>query len=232
MVYSRTLQTESGSQTLSFQASGRLWHDALVMYDRETKSLWTQHDGRALVGDAAESSRQLVSVPSERTTFASAAARYPNARVLKKKAGVLGKGMATIYDEYSQNQSRLGIFGTELSDARLDGKDLVFGISEAGEDRAFFMYALVSEGSVTIDSAVGPLLVVPVPGGLDARAWKVPEGTQRQGEELVAPDGRRWDLRSGVGQGEPLEGIPGVTQYWFAWLNFHAQTWLWGAPGR
>ncbi len=231
MVYSRTLETDSGSQTLSFQASGRLWRDALVMYDRETKSLWTQHDGRALVGDAASSSQQLVAVPSERTTFASAAARHPNARVLKKKDGVLGKGESTIYDEYSENQARLGIFGTELSDTRLQGKDLVFGISEGGEDRAFFMPALVEAGSASIESSVGPLLVVPVPGGLDARAWKVPAGAVRDGEQIVGPDGRRWDLRSGVGDGEPLEGIPGVAQYWFAWLNFHAQTELWGAPG-
>lgn len=230
MVYSRTLETDSGPQTLSFQASGRLWRDALVMYDRETKSLWTQHDGRALAGDSAEGARQLVAVPSERTTFAAAAARHPGARVLVKKAGVLGRGMSTIYDEYAEDQARLGIFGTELSDDRLDGKDLVFGISEAGEDRAFFLPALVEAGFVSLDTAAGTLLVAPLPGGLDARAWKVPAGTVRRGDDLVGPGGERWDVRSGVGEGDPLEGIPGVAQYWFAWLNFHPQTELWGAP--
>ena len=32
--------------------SGRLWRDALVMYDRRTGSLWSQIDGRAILGPA------------------------------------------------------------------------------------------------------------------------------------------------------------------------------------
>ena len=47
VVYDRTV----GSQTLTFGVSGMLFRDALVMFDRETDTLWTHVDGRAMARD-------------------------------------------------------------------------------------------------------------------------------------------------------------------------------------
>ena len=46
-MYSRRV----GDATAEFGVSGKLWHGVLVMFDRETQSLWTQLDGRAIEGE-------------------------------------------------------------------------------------------------------------------------------------------------------------------------------------
>lgn len=46
IVYARTV----AGRTLTFGVSGMLYRDALVMYDRETQTLWSHVDGRALKG--------------------------------------------------------------------------------------------------------------------------------------------------------------------------------------
>ena len=93
-------EREVDGRALTFEASGKLWRDALVMWDRETKSLWTQHDGRALQGRSRDAGRQLAMVPSTRSTWADARRRHPDGLVLKKKSDLLGGGAATIYDDY------------------------------------------------------------------------------------------------------------------------------------
>ncbi len=128
MVYSREISTEDGQPLeLDFMASGRLWRDALVMMDRQTRSLWTQHDGRALIGDGHAAGWKLEPVPSTVTTWAAARARWPDARVLKKKPSVLGAGAKTMYERYLADPEVQGIFGTQIEDDRLPPKTLVYG---------------------------------------------------------------------------------------------------------
>ncbi|MGI8575991.1 MAG: DUF3179 domain-containing protein [Egibacteraceae bacterium] len=47
LVFERTVDGE----VLSFGTSGRLWNSNLVMYDRSTRSLWSQFTGEAIVGE-------------------------------------------------------------------------------------------------------------------------------------------------------------------------------------
>ena len=54
-------------RTLTFGVSGMLFRDGLVMYDRETDSLWTQVDGRGIKGEFAD--RALEIVPSIHATW-------------------------------------------------------------------------------------------------------------------------------------------------------------------
>ena len=46
LAYDRRLE----GRVLDFGTSGRLFNSSLVMYDRQTESLWTHFDGRAVVG--------------------------------------------------------------------------------------------------------------------------------------------------------------------------------------
>ena len=112
-----------------FMASGRVWRDALVMMDRQTRSLWTQHDGRALQGDSR--GLQLEAVPSLRTVWSDAREQFPTAQVLRKKPGILGSGARTMYERYLGDPTVQGIFGTEISDDRLPPKALVYGYVDA-----------------------------------------------------------------------------------------------------
>ncbi len=69
---------------LSFGVSGKLWREALVMYDRQTRSLWSQRRHRAIAGPLT--GRTLEVVPSRITTWGDWKARHPRTTVLVKPA--------------------------------------------------------------------------------------------------------------------------------------------------
>ncbi|MCP4807924.1 MAG: DUF3179 domain-containing protein, partial [Proteobacteria bacterium] len=156
-------------EELTFQASGRLWRDALVMYDKETKSLWTQHDGRALVGASHDAGVQLPQVPSARSTWAEAKVRYPDALVLKKKANLLGGGTATIYDDYLERTDQLGIFGTHLADSSLPGKTEVLTFVRPESAYAVALPELVEQRGVNMSVGGDPVFVHALASG---RLWR------------------------------------------------------------
>lgn len=63
-----------------FGTSGRLWLSNLVMYDRQTRSLWTQFLGHAIVGDLLGTS--LDRIPTSLLGWADVRALHPEALVL------------------------------------------------------------------------------------------------------------------------------------------------------
>ena len=75
--------------------------DSLVMYDRETDTLWTQVDGRGIRG--ALNQRALQAVPSVHTTWKAWKALYPQSRVLRKR-----RGPGSAYESYNRNPNELG----------------------------------------------------------------------------------------------------------------------------
>lgn len=79
-MYSRTL----GDRELSFGVSGKLWHGILVMYDRNTRSLWTQIDGRSIQGNLTGA--KLEHRESTFTTWAQWRGAHPDTLVLAKSA--------------------------------------------------------------------------------------------------------------------------------------------------
>jgi len=89
-VYARTV----GSRTLTFGVSGMLYRDALVMYDRETESLWSQVHGLATTwvigfrhcyGNGALQLQPEFETTTEpaRTDFSAALAESPRAAAAK-----------------------------------------------------------------------------------------------------------------------------------------------------
>ncbi|MBI4521491.1 MAG: DUF3179 domain-containing protein [Gemmatimonadetes bacterium] len=67
-----------GGQTLTFGVSGMLYRDALVMYDRQTGTLWSQVDGRGIQGALAGA--RLEPLPSIHATWKEWRATYPTSR--------------------------------------------------------------------------------------------------------------------------------------------------------
>ena len=152
------MDSEGQKRVLSLEVSGKLWRDALVMRDRESHSLWTQHDGRALVGPASEQSLQMKALPSEKMPWSEASARYPDAMVLKKRPSMMGSGSENIYADYAARRDDVSIFGTGGGDA-LRPKEQVLGVALDGEALAVRFDALPAEGSVQAELAGRPLLL-------------------------------------------------------------------------
>ena len=79
LVFSRQVD----GRQLSFGVSGQLLDNTLVMYDRQTESLWSQLYGGAVNGPMAGTSLKVF--PSVLTEWASWSAQHPDGRVLSKR---------------------------------------------------------------------------------------------------------------------------------------------------
>jgi len=168
VVYAReTVDPDGNKQVINLEVSGKLWRDALVMRDRESKSLWTQHDGRALVGPASEEQLKMQPLPSERLDWSEASVRYPDAKVLKKRASLLGSGATDIYAEYRESKDSDSVFGTG-GGGELPPKERILGVALGGQALAVRFEALPEDGTVDVELA-GQVLALSRAGVTDAQ---------------------------------------------------------------
>ncbi len=72
-------------QVYDFGVSGMLRNSDMVMYDRQTESLWQQIGGEAIVGTLT--GRKLRMVPSQTIAFETFARSFPEAKVLSRETG-------------------------------------------------------------------------------------------------------------------------------------------------
>ena len=118
---------EIDGETLDFGVSGRLWKDALIMYDRPSKSLWSHVTGECLEGKYQ--GKKLKALDSVLMPFSEWAELYPNSLVLTRPEG---SDKGSNYDSYVTSK-RLGIFGTQAKRSELEPKALVQGVAYQGD---------------------------------------------------------------------------------------------------
>ncbi len=147
IVYARTV----GGRSLTFGVSGLLFRDALVMYDRETDTLWTQIDGRAIKGPLV--GQTLRPLPAVHATWKQWRALYPNSLALRKR-----NEFRSAYENYNRDPRRLGIFGRRDADARLPPKTRILGI-RADDAATAFPVAEIRRARI-VNTQVGGLAVV------------------------------------------------------------------------
>jgi len=222
-----------GEET-TFGVSGRLWRDALVLYDRKTKSLWTQIDGRALTGEAR--GQRLQEVPSVVSTWGDWKRTYPDTLVLRP--GLFSRD-GSPYEDYFRNEE-LGIFGTRNPDDRLDGKSVILGIRVEGVASAVPLGFLEEHSPLNERLGEEPVLIVSTGGGADGAAYRRRAGDRTLSFERVEPGTMRdretsslWDTRTGLAIEGPLVGrkldrLETRRGYWFIWATFYPDTGLMG----
>ncbi len=104
--------------------------NGLVMYDRETSSLWSQVIGQAVDGQLKGA--ELTVLPAMQTTWSRWIADHPETRVLDKGGGY----SSDTYDSYYRSSS-LGIRGQSRRDDRLYPKEFVVGVTIEGQAKAY-----------------------------------------------------------------------------------------------
>ncbi len=131
-MYSRELD----GKTYTFGVSGKLWRDALLMYDHQTRSLWSHITGEAIQGPLkGKKLKPLTSIPQiEWQTWMK---NYPNTKVLS--VFVRGSMRESIsrdsYERYHASKDT-GVSGTSYTDKRLPNKSLVIGVQVQVKDGA------------------------------------------------------------------------------------------------
>ncbi len=230
---------------LDFGTSGKLYKSDLVMYDRQSHSLWAQMEGRAIVG--ARSGARLKQVPANTIAFADWKVAHPGGKVLSRETGYLRNYGINPYGGYDQPALNPFLFNGRL-DPRRPPKERVAGVTLGGASRAY-PWPVLERERVVHDTLGGERIVVFYqPGALSALDESRMERSRPVGATAVfrMPDGRalrfeptadgfrdretatHWNLLGGALQG-PLAGqrlrpVPHVDAFWFAWAAFNPST--------
>jgi len=149
VVYARTL----GGKTFTFQVSGKLWRNSLIMQDRETGSSWSHVTGRAI--DGKTKGAQLEKLEAVETTWELWYAAHPDTAVLKKSEEVL----ASHYQEYFDDPKRMGMFRAQWLTEKMSGKTLVYGAAVGPHAVAVTDEALAGGTLVQVDLGGTPVVV-------------------------------------------------------------------------
>jgi hypothetical protein len=210
--------------------------NALVMYDRETESLWSQFLSQSVRGDLIGT--KLETVPLTLTTWSKWKETHRSTVALRKG----GRG-GDPYEGYYAGSSA-GVIGESNQDDRLPVKDLVLGLGFDADPVAFPHSHLRSEQLVHISHAGDPTVVYFDPATDTALAYSGIVDDRELEFELVEQDGRERlrDSLTGTlwipftGQavegelaGSSLKRIHAVNVFWFAWNDFYPDTEIWEA---
>jgi len=219
---------------LEFGVSGKLIMNVLVMYDRQTDSLWSQLLGEAVEGELK--GQKLEFLPSWQTTWEDWKTRYPDTLALVKGF----RGDRDPYDSYYDSYTA-GVIGEEHKDDRLGTKDFVVGVS-IGEEAMAYPFWTLNDEPVINDVVNGvPILVVFDPENASGVAFKrevdsrtltfINNGQLQLRDEET---GTIWEVLTGEAisgelEGTYLERIKSTNSFWFGWKDFYPETGVYGS---
>jgi hypothetical protein len=138
---------------LTFGVSGLLYQSSLLMYDRQTDSLWSQVGMQAIAGSQVGVPLNLVA--SEHLTWEAWRAFYPTGEVLVEPAGSRRNYSRNPYADYERDD-RVG-YSVPRTRTELPNKEWVVGVLVNGHPTAFPLNALATAGAVRQE--VGGILI-------------------------------------------------------------------------
>lgn len=118
---------------LEFGVSGLLYNSDLLLYDRQTESLWSQIPGKAITGDFC--GQTLKRFPVTHTHWAAWREDYPETQVLSRETSYKRDYARDPYESYDQAYTLH--FPVEHGDRRYHPKELVIGLEQNGNARVW-----------------------------------------------------------------------------------------------
>lgn len=245
-------EREVGERLLSFGTSGRLYLSALVMYDRQTESLWSQIERTAIAGVLTGTELELV--PVTMVCWSDWRTAHPEGFVLSRETGFerdYGRNPYVTYDSPGSGSP----FLDEDADGRFPPKERVVAFPDA-QDAVVVLLSDLAEARVaeiTVDSR--PVVLFAADGlasALDTADIGVGRRIAATGAFRPEVDGRRltfapppggaaapvvavdeqtgsgWNLLgeavSGSLAGARLEPVVHLDTFWFAQAAFRPET--------
>ncbi|MCE2395090.1 DUF3179 domain-containing protein [Candidatus Poribacteria bacterium] len=235
-MYSRELD----GKIYTFGVSGKLLRDALLMYDHQTRTLWSHITGAAVEGEL-KGKRLTMLAGTPRITWKDWKRNHPLTEVLSAANDFRrpGKQIQEIrIDNYAMYHASpdAGISGTQYTDNRLMNKELVVGVRINESYRAYPFTAFKKQSIINDEVADEPVLAF---HDLESNATAVFLRTV-DGETLTFKPAQgyfvkdiktetTWNLITGVAtegklKGHTLKRLPAMNIYWFAWARYHPET--------
>ena len=228
--------SEAGGRRFTLGTSGLLYRSNKLMFDEETRSLWSTLEGRPVIGPLAAGGLSLTVHPIVTTTWGEWRSEHPHTTVLALETGHAR--------DYSEGAAYRGYFATDAlmftvprRDDRLKNKDEVLALRLAPKDagaparplalaasflrkRPLYSLSFAGHELVVVTSPVGANRVYESAGvsfarrredgrleDLQGRAWRVEE------DALVREDGAERRAR-----------VPAHRAFWFGWYAQFPET--------
>jgi hypothetical protein len=227
-VFNRTM---NDGKILEFGTSGKLYNSNLVMYDRTTKSLWSQAMAQGIVGKFA--GIKLERIPFDVIYWKEWKQLYPESNVLSTDTGSSRPYGADPYGDYYTNGDVL--FPVSGGDDRLGLKEVVIGFEKEGQHKAYKLQE-IEDKKVINDQVNGKPVVIFSLYPFMVRSYDpVVEGqilefnynikginfVDKQTSSLWNFEGK---AISGQMKGKQLTRLPFDEGFWFEWVAFHPET--------
>lgn len=192
--------TIDGSPT-DFGVSGLLYNNDVLLYDRDTESLWSQILSEAISGERV--GKKLTPMPISHTTWRDWREKHPDTLVLSDDTGHSRDYQRNPYAGYEESRSTY--FGvTNAAPDYYHPKEIVVGLGVDGVYKAYPFIELDKQGKSRFSDSVN--------GSRFNFAW---DSTNRS---ITITDSN----------GQLVAGIQG---FWFAWFAFHPDTEVYKALG-
>lgn len=189
---------------LTFGVSGKLYKASLVMYDRQSESLWSQILQEAIAGPMTGA--RLAMLPVQHTTWADWRRQHPETLVLSPDTGYDRDYALNPYADYYEQGIPWG--GPRARARQLDPDtrpmERVLGIQLGEVKKAYSFSRLKKLGASFEDEFAGRKIVI----HFDRRSDSAYASTQ---------------------SGEP---VPSLVIFWFAWVDFYPETQVFGSSSQ
>ena len=234
-VFNRTIENVQ-EEVVEFGTSGKLYNSNLVMYDRTSKSLWSQALAEGIVGKHAGT--KLERVPFDIAYWKEWKQLYPDSKVLSRDTGSNRPYGADPYGDYYTNSDVL--FPVSNSDDRLGLKEIVVGFENKEQHKAYRLQEIENK-KVINDQVNGKPIALFSLYPFMVRGYDpivVEDGEQKialqfnynseNNKFIDKQTGSVWNFEgkaiSGQMKGKQLTRLPFDEGFWFEWVAFHPKT--------
>lgn len=247
-----TFDRRVSDQMLDFGTTGYLYGGALLMYDRQSHTLWAHFGGTGLAGPLANDKLEII--PSSIISWSQFKEEYPDGEVLSKETGFSRNYGQNPYIGYDNVNEPPFLFSGHIDDT-LAPKERIVAVEYDGKTKAYLLEDLQEDGVIHDDISGRPVVLFYQQGtasGLDASSVA---GGKDVGSTFVyfldsvemADDAKsltfsitdegiydretntEWnvfgDAIAGPLKGEQLEPVAfKLDTFWFAWSTYEPDT--------
>ncbi len=235
-----------GDRVLSFGTSGSLYQSALVMYDRQTESLWSHFTGQAIAGFLTGTG--LDQFPVATVAWGDWLAAHPDGLVLSQDTGFDRNYGTNPYPGYDDVDNPPFLFDGEV-DGALAAKTRVVGVGLDSTPTAIVTDDLLEVGTLALELDGQPVVAWARPGTVSALESSDVAGgrdvgatgvfvAMHEGQELSFTrtdagfvddqTSSVWNVlgraQEGPLAGSQLDAVEHVDTFWFAWGAFAPDT--------
>ncbi len=188
-------------RSTDFGVSGLLYNSDVLLYDRETESLWSQILSQSVAGERV--GKKLTPLPISHTTWRDWREKHPDTLVLSDDTGHFRDYQRDPYAGYEQSRYTYFAVNNEAPD-NYHPKEVVLGLGIDGVYKAYPFIELDKQGKTRFSDSVN--------------------GTRFNFEW----DTGNRSITVTDTEGQPVAGVQG---FWFAWFAFHPDTEVFKAAG-